>query len=308
MCLLNYMNTYLNYMKLNNYGYRPVTVMADMIKCCEYIDKTDIDCDHFQLIGSSLDLAARDSGIITLQYLNIYSYNRRGECDVRVNIIYNRNEHVESTVIQKIYFDTTITQGMKCEFPDEDNLDYCNPVNCHMKYSGYRGFFSIAKQKCVQIPECQSKNNRDQAYIWVSNQCADLNHTITQNDIQEVLSRIENNKSDEQFKASDEIHPTQKIRCLNGYLNSITDLCECDFGWENEKNSDWNDFIPSTIPFQMCTVPKQISKNYIQSLKFAIIPKNCTFIELICSLLISCVIIAFIQLFIICSEPNEIND
>jgi len=41
-----------------------------------------------------------------------YSYNRRGECDVRVNIIYNRNEHVESTVIQKIYFDTTITQGI----------------------------------------------------------------------------------------------------------------------------------------------------------------------------------------------------
>lgn len=59
---------------------------------------------------------------------------------------------------------------MKCEFPDEDNLDYCNPVNCHMKYSGYRGFFSIAKQKCVQIPECQSKNNRDQVnYLFINN-------------------------------------------------------------------------------------------------------------------------------------------
>lgn len=31
-----------------------------------------------------------------------------------------------------------------------------------MKYSGYRGFFSTANKKCVQIPECQSKNNSDQ--------------------------------------------------------------------------------------------------------------------------------------------------
>lgn len=30
-----------------------------------------------------------------------------------------------------------------------------------MKYSGYRGFFSTANKKCVQIPECQSKNNSD---------------------------------------------------------------------------------------------------------------------------------------------------
>jgi len=58
---------------------------------------------------------------------------------------------------------------MKCEFPDKDHLDYCNPVNCHMKYSGYRGFFSIVKQKCVQIPECQSKNNRDQVnYLFIN--------------------------------------------------------------------------------------------------------------------------------------------
>ncbi|XP_060854204.1 uncharacterized protein LOC132932036 isoform X1 [Rhopalosiphum padi] len=278
-----------------------------MIKCCEHIDKTDIDCNHFQLIGSSLDLAGRDSKIITLQYLNIYSYNRRGECDVRVNIIYNRNEQIESTVIQKIYFDTTVNKGMKCEFPDEDYLDYCNPINCHMKYSGYRGFFSTEKQKCVQIPTCQSKNNKDQAYIWFNNQCADLNYTITQKDIQEVLFRIENNKSDEQFRTFDEIHSTQKIRCHNGYLNSITDLCECDLGWENENNINWNDFLPSTIPLQMCMVRKQISKNFIQSLKFALIPKNWTYVELICALLISCVIITFIQLFIISSKPNYIK-
>ncbi|KAL4099094.1 hypothetical protein QTP88_023581 [Uroleucon formosanum] len=270
---------------LKNFGYRPVTVMADMKKCCEHIDETDIDCNHLQLIESSLDLAAQDSKNITLPYLNIYSYNRRGECDIRVNIIFSSHKHVESTIIQKIAFDTSVTQGhhnnLKCEFPDEDHLNDCNLVNCHMKYSGYRGFFSTANKKCVQIPECQSKNNSDQAYIWFNNKCVDLNHTITQKDIQEVLYRINNNKSDEQFQTFDKIHSNQKVRCHNGFLNNHTDFCECYLGWENENNMNWDDFIPSTIPLQMCTVRKQISRNHMQSLKQAIIPENCTFVELV---------------------------
>lgn len=30
---------------LNNFGNRPVTVIAEMIKCCEQIDETDFNCD-----------------------------------------------------------------------------------------------------------------------------------------------------------------------------------------------------------------------------------------------------------------------
>lgn len=46
----------------------------------------------------------------------------------------------------------------KCEFPDEDPLDSCLPVNCHMKYSGFRGFYSTSENKCVEIPKCQSND------------------------------------------------------------------------------------------------------------------------------------------------------
>ncbi|KAF0752090.1 Uncharacterized protein FWK35_00022842 [Aphis craccivora] len=60
----------------------------------------------------SINTQMLDTNTMRNNFLSHYSYNRRGECDVRVNIIYNRNENVESTVIQKIYFDTTITQGI----------------------------------------------------------------------------------------------------------------------------------------------------------------------------------------------------
>lgn len=41
-----------------------------------------------------------------------------------------------------------------CEFPDEDPLDLCKPVNCHMKYQGHRSYFNYTKRQCVPIPIC----------------------------------------------------------------------------------------------------------------------------------------------------------
>lgn len=64
-------------------------------------------------------------------------------------------------------------------------------------------------------------------------------------------------------------------------MNNFTDLCECYPGWENEKNMNLDDFIPSTIPLQMCTVRKKFSKNIIKSLTSGMIPRNWTFVELV---------------------------
>ncbi|XP_025413076.1 uncharacterized protein LOC112685424 isoform X2 [Sipha flava] len=260
---------------LKNFGNRPALVVADMKTCCEQITETDIDCN--------------------------YSYNRRGKCDIRINITFNSNQNLNIPIIQRINFDTYLTRRtfsslltggskIKCQYPDEDPLDSCLPVNCHMKYSGHRGFYSASEKKCVRIPKCQSNMNINQAYLWSTNQCVDLNNTVTQKDIQEVLYRIENNKSDELFQKIDNIHISQKIRCHNGRVNNFTDLCDCYSGWENEKNMNLNDFIPSTIPLQMCTVRKHFSKN-IKSLTNDIIPRNWTFIELIFSILFSSAII-----------------
>lgn len=65
-------------------------------------------------------------------------------------------------------------------------------------------------------------------------------------------------------------------------MNSFTDLCECDLGWESEKDLNWDDFIPSTVPLHMCTVrKKEISNNYIEFLKKHLLLKNWTISELV---------------------------
>jgi len=43
-----------------------------------------------------------------------------------------------------------------CEFSDEDPLDLCAPVNCHMKYQGFRSVFDSNKRQCVPIPVCDA--------------------------------------------------------------------------------------------------------------------------------------------------------
>lgn len=53
---------------------------------------------------------------------------------------------------------------MECESQDEDPLDSCLPVNCHMKYSGHRGFYSTSKKKCVEIPICKPENEQVNNY------------------------------------------------------------------------------------------------------------------------------------------------
>uniref|UniRef100_A0A2S2R6L4 Uncharacterized protein n=1 Tax=Sipha flava TaxID=143950 RepID=A0A2S2R6L4_9HEMI len=95
---------------LKNFGNRPALVVADMKTCCEQITETDIDCNHIKLIGTSTDLEARRTKNITLPYLNNYSYNRRGKCDIRINITFNSNQNLNIPIIQRINFDTYLTR------------------------------------------------------------------------------------------------------------------------------------------------------------------------------------------------------
>lgn len=50
-------------------------------------------------------------------------------------------------------------QFQLCESPDEDPLDLCEPVNCHMKYRGFRSLFDSNKRQCVPIPVCDSSGS-----------------------------------------------------------------------------------------------------------------------------------------------------
>jgi len=56
-----------------------------------------------------------------------------------------------------------------CESPDEDPLDFCAPVNCHMKYLGFRSLFEANKRQCMPIPICNRRmNNKNSSNIVIS--------------------------------------------------------------------------------------------------------------------------------------------
>lgn len=48
-----------------------------------------------------------------------------------------------------------------CESPDENPLDLCAPVHCHMKYQGFRSLFDSIKRQCVPIPICDGGLNNE---------------------------------------------------------------------------------------------------------------------------------------------------
>lgn len=47
-----------------------------------------------------------------------------------------------------------------CESIDEDPVDLCEPVNCHMKYKGLRSLFDPIKRQCIPIPVCDSNRKK----------------------------------------------------------------------------------------------------------------------------------------------------
>lgn len=65
---------------------------------------------------------------------------------------------------------------------------------------------------------------------------------------------------------------------------NYTGLCECDKGWKSDNNlTDWNDYIPSTTPVQMCTVRIQDFYNGTTEIlnKIILIPEDVTRLEIV---------------------------
>lgn len=48
---------------------------------------------------------------------------------------------------------------VKCNYVDEDPQDLCHPVNCPMKYGGYRNVFDTTKHQCIQSSLNESRSN-----------------------------------------------------------------------------------------------------------------------------------------------------
>lgn len=97
----------------------------------------------------------------------------------------------------KIFFDTVVkddqTIGVSvCKEVDEDPFNNCEPVSCTIHYNGKKPFYDTKMKRCVRVPKCVSKFNRNLpnvVYNPKSNRCIKDN-TVIQDDLNYVKSLI----------------------------------------------------------------------------------------------------------------------
>lgn len=225
-------------------GNTPRRAMVTMIECCERITENDTDCDLIELYGG--DFGVIQPGTVTnftLLYPNVYGFNRKGTC--LVNVLHRCLTSSNSEEIHhRIDFDTSVSTEavpavlkgwydpnifVTCDSPDLDPFDNCNPVNCQMKYSGNRNYYSRKWKKCQRVPICKADPNKelpDVAYVPNSNTCRDLEKAVTKEDIKMLVDR----KPEEGGTGQKMVN----IRCHHGEINPKTGLCVCDYGWKSE--------------------------------------------------------------------------
>lgn len=69
-----------------------------------------------------------------------------------------------------IYSGPNIVSELKlCEFQDEDPLNLCMPVNCHMKYQGHKSLYDFDNRRCIPIPVCDRGHNTNLTYTVIIN-------------------------------------------------------------------------------------------------------------------------------------------
>ncbi|XP_050059475.1 uncharacterized protein LOC126550930 isoform X1 [Aphis gossypii] len=296
------------YVTLINDGDCPVMVSVKMIQCCEQLfTSNDMHCNHLHFYGSQKQLERARNANFTLIYPNIYPYNRKGKCKVAMTI--TKNQSIISKYKLIIPFDTTKTLeditalrssvGMLklCESQDEDPLDLCAPVDCHMKYQGFRSLFDTIKRQCVSIPICDGKPNNGNSsnivYDPYSNKCTALTDQISKSDIDCILNETEDKKI-KKIKTNNRYQ--SNIRCHHGKMDEIKRSCICDDGWTSIQN--WNFPIISTVPIHMCTVRNIKSKTFIGKILFKI--KNLKPKNIYRAILLSIIWFLIIQIIITC--------
>ncbi|XP_066252679.1 uncharacterized protein [Euwallacea similis] len=238
------------YVSVKNVGKNELELSVNMLQCCETIASDEANCSSMTLIGGNMGvLPSTCMKNLTLIYPNLYLFNRRGICYIKV--IY-RNHHKRKKVNTDIYFDTTkfhsdSAEGEKpqCETVDLDFREQCNPVDCLIKYSGTMSYFNPEFRRCEKVPACNSKICDgcvpDVAYSPYNNECGDLNTPISRKD----LENIENNQGRQQAGIINAI-------CHYGKVTE-GGKCLCNKDWTTSA-SDEGTYEPGVAQHHLCNI------------------------------------------------------
>lgn len=260
------------YVDVENQASEELSLSTKMLFCCELITEDDNDCNHMHLVGGQMgSLAPGQSRRITLIYVTLYPYNRKGRC--MVAIYYKGAKNKMGLVKTEILFDTLVTTDVVpealreyydpatitlCDSPDQDPLHNCKAVNCHWKYGGSRSFYNTAHKRCEKVPLCETNLDAelpDIVYVPNINQCKDLSMPITEEDVKQLTRSA----SESTRFTAPEIPMITNIDCHHGQLNPITGFCDCEPGWTSAYPAG-EDYIPSTVPYHMCTMRVPINE------------------------------------------------
>lgn len=250
------------YVTVYHHGVSPQRVILTMIECCEVLMEGEVDCDFMKLYGSNLlIIAPKKTENLTMYYPNMYTYNRKGWCILKLYHHTSMRWDVNA-IRHKITFDTSVWKHPlpqvvrsfrnsgrlpKCDTSDLDPFDHCNPVNCLIKYSGYRNYYNRKSKRCQKVPVCISdmtKELPDVVYVPTINICRNLTIAVTEEDRRQILRGItETNNFEDQLV---------NIQCHHGAIDPRTGLCVCDYGWKSEP-FDPDLYNPNSV-YSMCNV------------------------------------------------------
>lgn len=127
-------------------------------------------------------------------------YNYRGYCTAFLDSKpVDRKQRIMRNSV-KIFFDTNIKADQcyarPCKNIDEDPFNKCEPVNCDVRYNGRKPYFDNNIKRCVNVPECISKDNQylpDITYDPRTNKCSKEN-IIKEDDFSYIKSLLQENR------------------------------------------------------------------------------------------------------------------
>ncbi|XP_072380979.1 uncharacterized protein [Diabrotica undecimpunctata] len=241
------------YLTLRNLGEKNADVSVSMNKCCDQTNSLDDEeCVQMYLMGGHMGiLKKKQIRNVTLIHPTMYPYFRKGICSITVQY---RTEKYDKTIVKVINFrtngsDEDIAQT-QCPSVDTDPRDNCNQVDCVMKYFGEKSYFNPTSKECERVPIClsESPNSPDIAYNYISNQCINLNNSVTPSDL-EVL---ENNQAEVPDDSS--VNQNNKI-CHHGEFNTVNSNgeCTCIGNWKTNLDND-ETYEPSLMLYHMCNI------------------------------------------------------
>ncbi|KAF2900974.1 hypothetical protein ILUMI_05220 [Ignelater luminosus] len=254
------------YITLQNIANFKYYINVRMIKCCETFGDSDMDCQLMHLMGGDMGLLYPNiTKNISLLYPNMYLHNRKGQCLISVKYASDRN--ASSALQQQIAFNTFICETRvnpvlrgyynkyeytRCKSVDEDPLDKCEPINCHMKYLGSRNYFNRKWRRCQKVPICiadPDKDLPDVSYLPISNMCRDLEDLISVQDLKHLDKGIEQ----KYWESHQTPELSANLRCHHGQLSNETGFCVCDEGWMSAP-LDKDQYEPSLSIYHMCNI------------------------------------------------------